>query len=809
MISRLIRQSLVIGVLALIMTMPTLSRAEDGSCVGPAHADLSRYFGDDGRGEGPIVWVIIDGAGAYATEDAGTPDRRLDFSLPLYVVGDGRDRLLVRRTGDAENEFWVDRKALMCQKSPIVDERTFVEKKVFIRTETRVRSEEGVTVTGYKTPDLTGCDDGNCRKLSRFELYFVMSETEDAFLIGEDLRWASARQQLVGWVDKDEAIEWNWTVGLRPRHDLTYNGGPGRICAYVSKEDARARRDCQPILGGNEWFRLNFRLPILDEHDADKLWEVAVPSSGVSGTVADSNSVRLNPALLGGVSTDTVTEIKNVDVFFLIDGTSSMQPYIDSIVGRDGQPGVVGSIQQTLAGKFSLGTSIRFGFRIFRDTLPGSMTTIGEGLPLDPNSCGSLSPEEQRINQDEFSRRIQSVRASSNDRDDFPEDILGGISQAARDMQACENNLKLVFVIGDAGYDAARQMRINKSALTHRGSIQRLNRFKNALMFFIRTPIDMDTAKTKPTYFGAWTQFKGDFEQIMASLKIMPEIEARPNDFFIDIPAGGRGYDEFLQKIVRGVDQVAQPTVLEDVAIDLRGGASLQDVIDRLRDERSDVPGLFWKILERNACKDLGDQCSERVYQGISTLFIPYSDDLELELWMGRTELRSWRRFIDAALDTKKTPGERRFAITSAMSKSLEDILGDPPYDGLMTISEWLRKYRGLPSRFNSPLLAYSTAEIEEASIVPRCELARIFNWLDAVKQMLDDVGDEGTLVTYETLAASEFESCGSISRKGADIPLVDPTSVRGIEMGPTAEYSLKKSSGNRQIYWVPQSYLP
>ena len=782
----------------------------DGSCAGQRHIDESNWFDFDAEIEGEIAWILEDRVTGYESETSSQAKKNFSFGEPIYVVGNGNQRYKVRGLGRRDDYSWVDRDNLMCARRPISVGQTNVERKIFIRTETRVRTDEGNTVTAFKSAKLTGCAESDCRKLSRFELYFVMSETEDAYLIGEDLIWSDPTQKLVGWVSKEEAIEWNWTVGLRPRMDLSFNGGPGRICAYVSKDDARAQKDCQPILGGKEWFRLNFRVPILREHLEDGLWEVAVPSAGVYPLKASNGEIRLDPKLFGDVNTNGVNTFKNVDVFFLIDGTRSMQPYIDSVVGSTNNPGVVELVQAALSEKFALGTSLRYGFRVFRDTVPGKMESFGEGLPLRGEECGVLSPEAQKNNRDKFLQGIRTVRTTFETDDDYPEDLLGGIEQAARDISGCPEHLKLLFVLGDAGYDASSQKSKTGYSFSHSDVTARMNSLENTLAFFIRTPSD-PALIARPNYLSSWNLFKADALNVLSSLEILDKIQASPHQFFMDISElGSSGYEQLLERVVKHVDDFAQPEVLDEIAVDLRGGASLFDVVSRLRDERTDVPGFFWKLVERGACDDLGEQCKQRVYQGVQTLFIPFSNDVVLELWIGNSELRLWRFFIDSALDSQKNTTERRTAVSSAMSKALDDILGSPAYDGIMPIAEWLEKYRGLPSRFNSPLLAYSVSEIESSDTVPRCELTRIFNWLAGVKNILDTVAIEGKLIKYDELDQGAFrDSCLNLSKKGGDIPLIDPQSVEPVDIGPTAEYSLKKSSAGRRIFWLPQSYLP
>ena len=63
-------------------------------------------------------------------------------------------------------------------------------------------------------------------------------------------------------------------------------------------------------------------------------------------------------------------------------------------------------------------------------------------------------------NEQEFRTAFQAVKAyePAGD-DDFPENTFGGMVQASEDVAPCSDHTKLVFIIGDHGYDGAKQER--------------------------------------------------------------------------------------------------------------------------------------------------------------------------------------------------------------------------------------------------------------------------------------------------------------------------------------------------------------
>src|SRR5262249_53412557 len=67
------------------------------------------------------------------------------------------------------------------------------------------------------------------------------------------------------------------------------------------------------------------------------------------------------------------------------------------------------------------------------------------------SACGTSSERE-------FRTAVQAVKAEepAGD-DDLPENTFGGMVQASEDVAPCSDHTKLVFIIGDHGYDGAKQ----------------------------------------------------------------------------------------------------------------------------------------------------------------------------------------------------------------------------------------------------------------------------------------------------------------------------------------------------------------
>ncbi len=63
---------------------------------------------------------------------------------------------------------------------------------------------------------------------------------------------------------------------MRPKENLEDNE---YVCAYVKLEDAVEGRKCIPIRGGDRWFKVEFRIPVLDriKYKGKLFYKVVLP----------------------------------------------------------------------------------------------------------------------------------------------------------------------------------------------------------------------------------------------------------------------------------------------------------------------------------------------------------------------------------------------------------------------------------------------------------------------------------------------------------------------------------------------------
>lgn len=566
------------GMAWLMCGAPAIAAGEDGSLTGCDVGSLQRG------------WKIISGQRVYVSEDVRAIAHQLE--TPIFTAATGTARaqrtlgfseyvLIADPGSEGSARFpikdtslqpigWVNRNDVLCRPLPMTDPETGLYRRAVVRTaaDLQGRAQEKEV---YHSLDrrCEGATRGTatCAKVSRFQWYFVYAEIQGHYLIAEWESLGSITRRLVGWLPAADGLPWNTALGLRPSERLAeVPAGQSEkfVCAYRSASDLGSRSNCNEVLGGMRWYNLDARIAVLKENSAARYYDVAF-----------SNAFR-NADAQGRDPTTAVDPLKKLDVFFVIDGTKSMQPAIDGV--KD----IVRKLRDKTKSKLSQGGVIRYGFRVYRDSAkdgPDGVTN-SERLALS-STC------DRTTNEDEFIRAFQPVKAdvSLGGDDDFPENLFGGLMQASNDIAACPDHTKLVFVIGDHGYDADKQRQRGHTAFTEAQvskAFKQGPRFNSQpIVIFIQTPSEIaaQPAVAKDKYGSAYQMFKTQGGNIMKGVYEGTPLSAQP---VITLPPGSIS-TEVVQRTMDQVEFYLRPDVLAMVTEGLRSGELLVAIIERLR----------------------------------------------------------------------------------------------------------------------------------------------------------------------------------------------------------------------------------
>jgi hypothetical protein len=767
---------------------------EDGKRI--FEEDKFRVFGV--RSNTPIY---KNATGPERLRDTIGFDQRMAVTDP----GLGTQRIRVRKLSD-EDIGWVERDDLLCRVVPITDPGTGLLRRVVIQTETAIQGQV-LPRLAYHAPN-GQCDGGNagCPKLSRFHWYFVYAEEGGYALLSEAAGLGREDTRLVGWLSKSDGIEWNTAIALRPSETLDKKKAPdgtseAHICAFPTVDAINDAKACRPVLGGYRWFKVETRLPILRDHG--KVYEVAISSAATSGNFEEALS-------LAGVDA-----LKNLDLFFVIDGTKSMQGAIDAIKGRPGFPGIVDQIRARIKGKVKEGGAVRYGYRIYRDSQKGGPSGVeDDGLPLG-NECTA--------NDEQFGRTFQSVKAqdSAND-NDFAENLYGGLIQASRDLSSCPDHLKLIVVIGDHGYDAEAQRQRGHKVYDIDAVVQRYIRGRRLntqpIVLFIQGPSEIDTVNNKDAYRKSYEAFRGQGEAILKGVYAAFQAGGvatpiKHDDFFFQMQSR-QADSAMIDRIIARVDQLLQPDVVGKLMTRLKSGESLKGAIEAMqRGDRANVPILYWNVIADALCKRLGDQCHKQVLEGVFKAYIPHNPDLVHDVLLSQSQLEHWREVLGKfkTFWSLLRSGERsRAHVVNTLAESIGSVLKLNVDDSGRTIGEFVQLAGGLPHGSASKLMAYTPSELRNEKLVEVCEIQHLVNYAgkkaDVIQTALE--GDKLAEFKEETLPIS---ACPMLTPKGKLVPHLPgaPTPRPLNRADANTDYSIRFRKNNDRYYWIPIGYLP
>ena len=755
------------------------------------------------------------------------------------VATDGRDEFVEETTLG-----WVQGDNLLCRSKPVQNENG-IARKFYIRTKASFVDGEATTLKPTAGPETKECSKINerCRELSRFTLYYVfaLDEVNKKVLLLSRHR-SEGDTPLIGWVSMEDGYLWDTRFGLRPKEDLTFDkvngtwavGEERRACLYETLELADKNADSDvcyvPILGGNRWFNYALRIPVFDrvEYKGKPYYHVAMPTSGVGSNAADdvlSQVKGLDEAIR------LLKNLSSLDVFFLLDGTQSMQPHIDTLRGVDGKPGVLEAIQKAFDKdpRFR-DVNVRYGYRVYRDHYAGN-EGMGEAMPFDTN-CAPTK-EDLDANHSKFQseiRKIDTEFGTGGERDtDHEENLILGLAFAADDMSACRENVKLLFVVGDTGYDKETLAKRGGSPVSESDVLEFMTHGASAeddpvIPFFIQVPkveskLNL-TGDRLQNYLDAYAKFTDQGKFFVEKIGDHFNDGAKNKDSDIKISEhfyslDGSDLEEAQTKLVEfvlsRVSEFGDQRPINEVIAELQGGTALVNIISALSEgKKTSVPAVRLAQIEKRICDELGKACEERVFNDITEGYIPADEDVKLDIWVESEEFAAWRAKLDLIKDTTQySPTELSQVIVKMMVDGVKNSTGDlSPSEMNMSIAEFLKLKHGLPVGQQTPLLNYSLGDFihredvstDSRDLIEVCELYRVARWLYVHREIFASV--ETSEVPIFELNEGDKAAC-EMRHATPEVKMGDRQPF------PEDTMSYRKVQTEESIVWLPNDFLP
>ncbi|MGH6816380.1 MAG: hypothetical protein ACREC6_11815 [Hyphomicrobiaceae bacterium] len=801
-----------IAVFSSVVLAAAAGADETGRTTGCDFASLDRHWSMDGgvRRYANAQWALplrFDVPVYPDDSEAAAEIGKVAFNQRVLIVDSGtagRKRFKVTTEGQ-QPLGWVDRGAMLCRREPLTDADSGLLRRMVVRT-VDIQGDTPTAKTAWHSPVRQECQDGrreNCRQASRFQWYFVYHEENGHVLLADNPHLART-DTFLGWLSKDDGFAWNTAAGLRPADAPQERLGPaGRrdrfVCAYPDRASIGTPDECRPILGSKIWYETDVRMAILADDGA--AYDVAGPAAA---------QTRQFHEMIQAAS-----QIRKVDVFFVVDGTKSMAPVVAAIRGGQDREGLIDRIRKKLALKLADGGVLRLGFRIYRDSLQGGRDGIenSEFLALPGgDKCDS--------NEAQFLQQFQKVEAVDTQSDpDFFENVNGALDKLRTDLLSCPNHLKLVILIGDHGYDPAAQQAKGFRAVPIGDIARRLKQGTGGLAYqpvllAIQTANYSDTIVNRAAYDQAFAAFERQSKELLAAVYAGTAVKRPPADFFHRLP---RDVDTaVVDEIMKPIDDLMQPAGLAQLTSMLTSGESLTEAIRRLHNNnRLNIPAIWFDVVEQGLCDRLGPQCREKVIEGVFRGVIPHSDDLETEILLTLDERRRWIEILSAFYQPwdswLRSQVRVREETVRVMAESVAGVIKQEIDDRGENIGYFVGKKAGLPYGARSPLLAYTPEELRSSQKVPSCEIEHILAYAGKKLEILRATEDgEHEIVFSET--AMRPEVCLQATDKGKTLQIVEASSYRVVPLNQPGDHTYRYKVVPPQggvFYWLKKKYLP
>jgi len=736
--------------ISCLLLSPTLLAMIEGSCADDRLLPQGEVLKE-------MSFFVLNAKTLFYNQKNGQAIDQVKFGKTIFVEKKEQNWLKTEENG------WVHAKDVLCGGEVLRDPKTQLDVKVFPKPETYKEGSTKTVVRAYRTLDSVKKGYGaTYQSLSRFKHYYILAKNDDCtnntpdkekdkctyYLLSE---FATAEEdKLVGWVVGKRVIPWNTAIAIRPDDD-------SNTWVRMYHEPSSRIPDSGVIRGGQQWYQKLMHLPVLEKQRL--FYKVASPGSFSADLSAfDNKDTQISKV---------INQFKNLDIFFLIDGTASMQLYINETKR------ITKQIVNQLKSEYSE-ASFRLGFLVYRDNYANPNNGgMGENVYFDNNNCQGIG------SLDQFTTELDKVYATSNDQDDYPENLFLGLKEASKLMDSCHNRTKLLFVIGNAG-DRKRLRDLSEDV---KSKLEQFKNFRLFVPFFIRAKVNCSVKTNTQACNVAYRKFNQDAKDFIRYTR--PDIKS-PSIFGLSV-AG------LYSKIKDKLQVYANTHKLNEVAQSARVGNSVEDAISIIDDVQ------YQGELRRILCAELPKQCDKGVYHATTEAYVKMGDKTVEEAWMTYEQLQNWMSVLNP-VNSEYKKGQRE-EMVEKIKQALNLITGAPKnkINKGETISHFIKRVgRGLPLRENSPFTQYTMEEIKG---MKRC-FPQLREWMNTHLSMLKNV-------LNNPVAETTFKTGrGCIDNYGKHIPKITITGTETLGKDNTFTYQ-HQFIDNQTIYWVPMKYLP
>jgi hypothetical protein len=466
------------------------------------------------------LWVVFSDRPSNALYSdkscAAANGRKLDFMTPMYVIDETETAIRIisiddadvrgnLKEGAASRASWVKKENMLlwktCLKTRDVNLPEFkggiFNKKAMVLN-ILSGNQVGRTPEFYSHPRCSPSDSINSALV--YQINYVYKETATAYLLGDIPEISDVNndpKRIRGWVLKTQTTAWNHRLAYELNWDekavAERRAAQKRTKIYADKALTSA-----PIFQEDAGY---YRSRAIGEVDRYPVLDVynGVSKVGVIGDLR-SESGKVLPSVefanIKHVIDSLSAALRNVNVIFVIDATSSLIPYSKAI-----QDAIKAATRNLQKGN----NNFRFGALLYRDASEGNANAIHYTRDLSSNVNGILSLMAKYM--------IPTYNKCNND----PEEcVYYGIKKAIERFDPSPGESNFVFLVGDAGnhnrtkYKECSGNEVADFTNVPQQDLVNLMVRKNINLFAIQTQHQL-TSDVKPAYDG----FRNQVEELM------------------------------------------------------------------------------------------------------------------------------------------------------------------------------------------------------------------------------------------------------------------------------------------------------
>lgn len=402
------------------------------------------------------LWVVFSDRPSntlYSDKSCSSPNgKKLNFMTPMYVIDETELSIRIISIDDADargnlkegattRASWIKKENMLlwktCLKTRDVNLPEFkggvFNKKAMVLNILSDNQQVGRTPEFYSNPRCSPSDSINSALV--YQINYVYKETATAYLLADipeisDLN--NDPQRVRGWVLKAQTTAWNH----RMAYELNWDDK-----AVTERKAAQKRTKIYPdkACAGTPLFQEDpsyYRSRAIGEVDRYPVLDVynGLAKVGVIGDLRAENGQVLSSSEFAKIKhvIDSMSgALRNVNVMFVIDATSSMIPYSKAI-----QDAIKATMRDLQKGN----NNYRFGAVLYRDASEGTANAI--------HYTRDLSSNINNINS-HLTRFMTPIYNKCNN--DLEECVFYGIKKAVERFDPSPGESNFVILIGDAG----------------------------------------------------------------------------------------------------------------------------------------------------------------------------------------------------------------------------------------------------------------------------------------------------------------------------------------------------------------------